>query len=397
MKFKVDNKIATLKDAGGYRKWKQDIMMLLRANGVSYLAQPYTQSPPTQTNTSNTQTTTTSTTAPTQSSSSKEEKSSPLFDIEVESEVKVKKKVLEPSPVKVESTGGITVSRWEEENMTVVSQLYFYVGVVYQPIIQRLNPYTLPELFKQFDKLFINTDHMLAMAKREELQSFTFNIKQPLNPQIIKFEEIAMQVKELGGKISEDDLTYKFIQALPKPYKERINTHLYSPYAEFTYSAVKEAIITFYSRDSAWNTLPTQQSTDESQDKALSAKEKKKMEFKKKREEKKKEKEEKEKKEKEEKEKKEKQGKQDTSTLECYNCNEKGHKMWHCPHPLTLESRKKMDELRGRTWGGKTASFLALQPCISHPLPSSVVPVDSPMSDPAIKGPVCHYLMSLTP
>ena len=131
MKFKVDNKIATLKDAGGYRKWKQDIMMLLRANGVSYLAQPHTQSPPTQTNTSNTQTTTTSTTAPTQSSSSKEEKSSLLFDIEVESEVKVKKEVLEPPLVKVESTGGITVSRWEEENMTVVSQLYFYVGVVY--------------------------------------------------------------------------------------------------------------------------------------------------------------------------------------------------------------------------------------------------------------------------
>ena len=61
--------------------------------------------------------------------------------------------------------------RWVRKSDQVVSQLYFFVSPLYQPIILNMHPKNLPFMFQTFDKQFINTDTMMLVSKRTEFDA----------------------------------------------------------------------------------------------------------------------------------------------------------------------------------------------------------------------------------
>src|SRR5271163_3746116 len=77
-------------------------------------------------------------------------------------------------------------------------------------------------MFQTFDKQFINTNTMMLVSKRTELDAYKLKIDKGFPEQIIKFEELALHYKEMGGTVSDSDLTYLLIKGLPDSYKENL-------------------------------------------------------------------------------------------------------------------------------------------------------------------------------
>ena len=140
--------LSTLKTGEHYRRWKEEIHMVCKALGVSYLLKPHippslsfttSSTPPAQTGTDQSQSSSSSSsTAPTNISLAKGKGKADSDDEEEE----------------------ISRVRWEKQSEQFVSKLYFFVAPTYKPIISKLDPVSLPKLFSVFDKLFQNSDTM---------------------------------------------------------------------------------------------------------------------------------------------------------------------------------------------------------------------------------------------
>lgn len=87
----------------------------------------------------------------------------------------------------------------------MVSKLYFTMSRSLQLIVSNLHPCNLPTLFAKLEKEFINKDHMIVMARREELQRFKFTIDSTLSTQFMKYEDMVVHLKEQGESISDND------------------------------------------------------------------------------------------------------------------------------------------------------------------------------------------------
>ena len=68
----------------------------------------------------------------------------------------------------------------------VVSQLYFCISLIYQLLIYNLTYKTLLHLFDTFDTQFLNTDKIVLVAKRSELNNFQIKVNATFLEQIIK-------------------------------------------------------------------------------------------------------------------------------------------------------------------------------------------------------------------
>ena len=77
-----------------------------------------------------------------------------------------------------------------------------------------------------FDAQFMNTDKMVLVAKRSEMDNFQFKISGTFLEQLLKWEEMVSYYIELGGKISDDDKCYLLIKALPPGYKMKLSNIL---------------------------------------------------------------------------------------------------------------------------------------------------------------------------
>jgi hypothetical protein len=56
----------------------------------------------------------------------------------------------------------------------IISQLFFFLAPIYKPIIYNLEHKNLSFLFTTLDKMFINSDTMVVVAKWSELDNFSF-------------------------------------------------------------------------------------------------------------------------------------------------------------------------------------------------------------------------------
>ena len=120
----------------------------------------------------------------------------------------------------------ITIERWNNENEQVVSTLYFTVAPLYQPLVFNLVPKTVTKLFNTFEGMFVSKDTMVLVARRTELDNYKFKIDTKFLDQIMKFDEMHMHYKELRGDMSDSDLTFLLIKALPLAYKEKLSTRV---------------------------------------------------------------------------------------------------------------------------------------------------------------------------
>src|ERR1700753_648388 len=194
MKIKLEGKtVQVLKGAENYRQWKQEVQMAAMALGVSVLLYPYKDKPII--------TPPPNTTAPPTSSSTTSSSTPPNMDA---TNVSARR----------DEDDDITLEKWQKLNEQFVSQLFFYVSPIYKPLLFNLPVKTLPALFALLDAQFVNSDTMIRVAKRGELDAFKFKIDKSFLEQIIKYEEIITQLAELGSIISDEDKCYGLIKAL---------------------------------------------------------------------------------------------------------------------------------------------------------------------------------------
>ena len=380
MKIKLEGKgLSILKHRDNYRKWKQDVQLLIAGLGVSYLlTPPEPLTPPL--------------TTPTPSSSSSSAQPANISTVEHEGEGERERR---RGKERDGEEDFVSKERWVKESDQVVAQLYFFVSPLYQPLILNLKPKNLPHLFQTFDKQFINSDTMMLVSKRTELDAYRLKLDKTFHEQIIKFEELTLHYKEMGGTISDNDLTYLLIKALPDTYKEKLSNLLSLKAGQITFEEVKASLLTIYERDMAWHLLPTTKEPPPTAEAALFGQGKGKWEGKGKGKGK-------EKWDKGEKGKTYKDPKQFDIKYICFNCPRTDHKTKDCPQPLTLEARHKQaawweerkKQNKGKKEGGggppkraeKDASCLALNipSYYFSDLHSPLSTIPSPLHTPAL-------------
>jgi hypothetical protein len=219
MKLKLDSKsLTTLEGSSNYKRWKEEVKMLVLSLGASYLledAPPLIATPSDNSGSSDT-------------------------NISMADPTVNKKR-----------------DEYFQENEQVVTTLYFCVSSLYRETIFKLNPKTLKNLFAAFDKQFLINDSMALITKRAQLDDIKIKADKTMSDQVLKFEEKVNSFKEAGGNLSDSDLTYLFIKALPTGYKEKLAAQLPTTGTEnVTYDVVKRTLLTLWDRDMAWNLLP---------------------------------------------------------------------------------------------------------------------------------------------
>ena len=115
----------------------------------------------------------------------------------------------------------MTKEKWKQLSEKIVTQIYFLVTPIYQSKVYNLTNKDIPTLFATFDALFINNDTMMIVAKRTELDNTKFTLDKTFPNQIIKFDEKILLFRDMGGQITDQDLTFILIKALPQAYKEK--------------------------------------------------------------------------------------------------------------------------------------------------------------------------------
>jgi hypothetical protein len=120
----------------------------------------------------------------------------------------------------------MTQEDWTQMGEQIVSQLFFFLASIYRSFIYNLEHKNLPFFFTTLDKMFINSDTMVIVAKQSELDDFSFKLDKTFPEQLMKFDEQVLLLKELGGTISEQDNTFILIKALFLSYKEKLSNIL---------------------------------------------------------------------------------------------------------------------------------------------------------------------------
>ena len=96
---------------------------------------------------------------------------------------------------------------------------------------------------------------MLALAKKRDINSFTFRVDDNFLSQLVKFEEIKLQMEELGGQMSDQELGLIFLDALPYIYKDKLSVILRVQGDEqidyMKFSFLKSEVIKIYTQDKA--------------------------------------------------------------------------------------------------------------------------------------------------
>ena len=316
MKINLDDKsLYKLKGAEDYRKWKKDVIMAVTSIGASYLLKWYGSHPLTQ--------------PPSSSSTNISTDQSHKDD-------------------------HITREKYKLESEQVVAKLYAFLSPVYQDVVFKIAPENknIPFVFSELDKMLMGKDVMLALAKKRDIDSFTFRVDDNFLSQLVKFEEIKLQIEELGGQMSDQELGLIFLDALPYIYKDKLSVILRAKgedqidYMKFSF--LKSEVIKIYTQDKAWKMLPSQRGdTGGSLDKALYGYENKpphrpahphnNREGKGKDKGKEKEK-------KSDKRGKEgEENKRDSTKVVCFNCQKQGHSMTQCRAPITPEEQARLD------------------------------------------------------
>src|SRR5271163_922665 len=120
-----------------------------------------------------------------------------------------------------------------------------------------MHPKNLPFMFQTFNKQFINTNTMILVSKKTKLDVYKLKIDKSFPEQIIKFEELTLHYKEMGGTVSDSDLTYLLIKGLPDFYKEKLSNLLSLKASHIIFDEGKSSLSTIYERDVAWYLLPS--------------------------------------------------------------------------------------------------------------------------------------------
>jgi hypothetical protein len=97
--------------------------------------------------------------------------------------------------------------------------------------------------------MFINSDTMVIVAKRSELNDFSFKLDKIFPEQLMKLDEQVLLLKELGGTISEQDNTFILIKTLPLSYKEKLSNILSMQPGQKTYLEVRQLLLQIFERD----------------------------------------------------------------------------------------------------------------------------------------------------
>ena len=71
-----------------------------------------------------------------------------------------------------------------------------YQNVVFKIASENKN---ISFVFSELDKMLIRKDVMLALAKKRDIDSFSFRVDDNFLSQLVKFKKIKIQMKELGG------------------------------------------------------------------------------------------------------------------------------------------------------------------------------------------------------
>ena len=103
--------------------------------------------------------------------------------------------------------------------------------------------------------MLIGKDMMLALAKKRDIDSFTFRVDNNFLSQLVKFEEIKIQMEELRGVISDQELGLIFLDALPFIYKEKLSVILRAKGDEqidyMKFSFLKSEVTKIYTQNKA--------------------------------------------------------------------------------------------------------------------------------------------------
>jgi hypothetical protein len=94
--------------------------------------------------------------------------------------------------------------------------------------------------------MFINSDTMVIVAKRSELDDFSFKLDKTFPEQLMKFNEQVLLLKELSGIISEQDNTFILIKVLPLSYKEKLSNILSMQPGQKTYLEVRQLLLQIF-------------------------------------------------------------------------------------------------------------------------------------------------------
>jgi hypothetical protein len=164
MKLKLDSKsLTTLEGSSNYKKWKEEVRMLVLSLGASYLldAPPPLIVPP----------------SPTPSSSE------PPTNVSM-----ADGNTSGTAPVNAVPTNEKRVEYFQE-NEQVVTTLYFHVSSLYRETIVKLNSKTLRNLFETYDKQFLINDSMALITKRAQLDDIKIKADKTLGDQVLRHQD----------------------------------------------------------------------------------------------------------------------------------------------------------------------------------------------------------------
>jgi hypothetical protein len=233
MKIKIDSKqISTLKSPEGYRKWKQEVTMLVKAPRYPRLLNAFSYNPNSSFSSS---------------SHTQDTPHTPISTIPPDTPLEISRQ----GKGEKGEEDDMTQEDWAQMSEQIISQVFFFLVPIYRPIIYNLEHKNLPFLFTTLDKIFINSDTMVIVAKRSELDDFSFKLDKTFPEQLMKFDEQVFLLKELGGTISEQDNIFILIKALSLSYKEKLSNILSMQPGQKTYPEVRQLLLQIFERDMA--------------------------------------------------------------------------------------------------------------------------------------------------
>lgn len=225
--MKFDNKnIPLLTGKDNFIRWRECVVMAIKASGKSYLLSKITTNPTNRISNNNNVNITTNATGGSSSSSSSSAPA-PSLNTSINTSTSADTYSLNASQIsniptsKSASFMDIEMKDWVNDNEIITSSLYFTVTPAYHPVVAKHS--VVMDLLEELSGLFVIHDPMAKFNLRTQLDKLRISWKSDILEQFVAFDQLVQKYVEAGGTLTDDDKYYIIVNSLPQKQKELVS------------------------------------------------------------------------------------------------------------------------------------------------------------------------------